>query len=61
MSWGKESIDEGRPVLGIFEPVLDDRGELVHVGGRPARGLRLFQTPLASFTAFAITSERSEA
>ena len=29
---GKETLDEGWPVLDTFEPVLDDRGELVHVG-----------------------------
>ena len=58
MSWGKESIDEGRLLLGTFEPVLGDRGELVHVGARPARGLRLFQKPLASFSAISITSEK---
>jgi hypothetical protein len=27
----QESVDEGGPVLDALEPVLDDRGELVHV------------------------------
>jgi hypothetical protein len=30
---GEESVDECGPVLDAFEPVLDDRGELVCVGG----------------------------
>ena len=30
---GQESADEGGPVLDALEPVLDDRGELVHVAG----------------------------
>jgi len=30
---GKETLDEGWPVLDTFEPVLDDRGDLVCVGG----------------------------
>jgi hypothetical protein len=30
---GEEGVDEAGPVLDGFEPVLDDRGELVHVGG----------------------------
>ena len=28
---GEEAVDEAGPVLDAFEPVLDDRGELVHV------------------------------
>ena len=30
---GEEPVDEGGPVLGALEPVLDDRGPLVDVGG----------------------------
>jgi len=32
-SLGKESLDEGGPVLDALEPVPDDDGELVHVAG----------------------------
>jgi hypothetical protein len=30
---GEEGVDEGGPVLDALEPVLDDGGKLVHVGG----------------------------
>lgn len=30
---GEEGVDKGGPVMDAFEPVLDDRGELVHIGG----------------------------
>jgi hypothetical protein len=30
---GQESLHESGPVLDALEPVLDDRGELVHVAG----------------------------
>src|SRR6266568_6893334 len=30
---GEECLDEGGPVLDALEPVLHDRGELVHVAG----------------------------
>jgi len=30
---GEELLDEGGPVLGALEPILDDRGELAHIAG----------------------------
>jgi hypothetical protein len=30
---GEEPLDQGGPVLDALEPVLDDRGELIHVDG----------------------------
>ena len=49
---GQESVDEGGPVLDPLEPVLDDRGELVHVAdGEVAQAVLMFaQAPSAGLS-----------
>jgi hypothetical protein len=58
---GEEPVDQGGPVLDAFEPVLDDRGELVHVaGGEVAQAFFMFaQAPSAALRSGASGSRTS--